>query len=256
MFAARNTMFGGGARYDADAQVYFDAVEAVSSISAANKTAVNNFIVGCKADGIWSAIKASCLLAGPDSLAGALVPLVGPAPTNYNFVDGDYDRVNGLKGDGTSKYLNSNRAGNADPQNNRHASVYVDVSTAVSQEAFLGDSYTDSGGRTQIVQDGVGKVFRCSDQYAYFVSRGYVGGFLGVARNGVATVGYRIGGITTNHTQASVSPVTKNILIFARPQSGTLRDVCESRIKAYTIGESLDLALLDARLTTYMASLT
>jgi hypothetical protein len=48
---------------------------------------VNAFVKGCKADGIWSAIKASCILAGADTLAGALVPLVGAAPTNFNITN-------------------------------------------------------------------------------------------------------------------------------------------------------------------------
>jgi hypothetical protein len=58
-----------------------------------------------------TAIKASCILAGARTLAGALVPLAGAAPTNVGpFVSGDYNRKTGLVGDGSTKYLNSNRA--------------------------------------------------------------------------------------------------------------------------------------------------
>jgi hypothetical protein len=69
------------------------------------------FVNGCKADGIWNAIKASCILAGARTLNGALVPLVGTAPTNFNFVDWCYNRKTGLVGDGSTKYLDSNRGG-------------------------------------------------------------------------------------------------------------------------------------------------
>jgi hypothetical protein len=106
--------------YDADASAYILAVEAADEIASpgigalepATRSAINKFVVGCKADGIWTAIKASCILSGARTLAGALVPLAGTAPTNFNFVSGDYNRKTGL-GDAsnTTKYLNSNRTG-------------------------------------------------------------------------------------------------------------------------------------------------
>jgi hypothetical protein len=79
----------------------------------------------------WDAIKASCILCGARTLAGALVPLVGTAPTNVadNFVSGDYTRggaTPGLKGDGTS-YLDSGRANDADPQDSKHLAFFADV---------------------------------------------------------------------------------------------------------------------------------
>jgi len=75
-------------------------------------------------------------LAGARTLTGALVPLVGTAPTNFNFVSGDYNRETGL-GDASNatKYLNSNRAGNADPQNSRHVAAYA--SSAISNNGAV-----------------------------------------------------------------------------------------------------------------------
>ncbi len=65
--------------YDEDAGNYIQAVEASDGQALAGSTtkAINNFVIGCKQDGIWNAIKASCILAGARTLAGALVPLVG-----------------------------------------------------------------------------------------------------------------------------------------------------------------------------------
>jgi len=85
--------------------------------------AIDAFIVGCKDDAIWDAIKACCIMAAWDGLSGCLVPLKGTAPTNNNFVSGDYDRETGLVGDGATKYLDSNRASNDDPQNNAHLAL-------------------------------------------------------------------------------------------------------------------------------------
>ena len=112
---------------DADATAYLTAVQAADGqvLEPAVRLAVNSFIKGCKADGIWTAIKASCILAGARTLTGALIPLVGTVPTNFNFVSGDYNRETGLVGDGSTKYLDSNRANNADPQNSNHNTCWV-----------------------------------------------------------------------------------------------------------------------------------
>ena len=112
---------------DADAAAYIAAVEAADqqSLEIPVQVAIHSFVKGCKTDGIWPAIKASCILAGARTLNGALIPLVGPAPTNNNFVAGDYDRETGLVGDGSTKYLDSNRASNADPQDNIHQACFV-----------------------------------------------------------------------------------------------------------------------------------
>jgi len=125
-----------------------EAVSYVAAVEAADgqelefgvARAINDFVVGCKNDGIWDAIKASCILAGARTLAGALVPLVGTAPTNYNFVAGDYDRETGLVGDGSTKYLDSNRNNNADPQDNKHLAVYCSSVTTIpptSDQPFI-----------------------------------------------------------------------------------------------------------------------
>jgi hypothetical protein len=51
---------------DPDAAAYITAVETADGQALEEKTkiAIDNFVLGCKADGIWDAIKASCILAG------------------------------------------------------------------------------------------------------------------------------------------------------------------------------------------------
>ena len=99
---------------DPDAAAYLDAVGVADgqSLEPATRIAVNTFVEGCKSDGIWDAVKACCIMAGARTLNGALVPLVGPAPDNFNFVGigTDYDRAAGLLGNATTKYLESNYA--------------------------------------------------------------------------------------------------------------------------------------------------
>jgi hypothetical protein len=252
MFAARNMMFA-GAGLDPDAADYFSRIaSAGSSISANNKNAVNAFIVGCKTDGIWSAIKAACFLAGPDDLTGSLVPLVGPAPTNVNFVAGDYNRTTGLLGNGSTKYLNSNRAANADPQNDNHLSAWITSITVTGNNAVIGTGGGGISGSTHIMytMEGTTLVRNRMQDFAWVA--GVPVGFVGTSRAISTQFVIRQGSSNTTFAAASQAPLSSNSSVFARDAASLF----PGRLSFYSIGESLDLALLDARLTTYMAALT
>jgi hypothetical protein len=92
---------------DPDAYNYIKAVETADgqALEPTTRKAYDKFIRSCKQDGMLDLIKACCILAGARTLNGALVPLKGTAPTNFNFVGSDYNRKTGLKGDGSNKYL-------------------------------------------------------------------------------------------------------------------------------------------------------
>jgi hypothetical protein len=145
--------------YDEDAGNYIQAVEGPSgdnqALEPATRKAINDFVIGCKQDGIWPAIKASCILAGARTRLGALTPLVGTAPTPFGFVDANYDRKTGLVGDGSTKYLDSNRNSNTDPQNSFH--MFVRVTTADSSGGFYGfmGQGTNTTGASHIAQSSV-----------------------------------------------------------------------------------------------------
>ena len=113
---------------DADARAYVVAVNTADGqpLEAPVVQAIDAFVIGCKADGIWSAIKASCILMGARTLSGALTPLVGPAPTNNGpFVSADYNRKTGLVGNGTTKYLESGIFPADLPQTSTHMAFYA-----------------------------------------------------------------------------------------------------------------------------------
>jgi hypothetical protein len=263
MFAAGKMMFArSAAGFDPDAQAYFDRITAAgSSITTANKTAVNDFIVGCKADGIWSAIKASCLLAGPDSLAGALVPLVGVAPTPYNFVEDDYSRTSGLIGDALTKYLNTNRANNADPKDNASMALWITEYPGKAIGAFM--SWTNANGTSGRYLAGLNGTIRpramCNNGSANATvlhsSSDLVFGFIGVSRNNAVDYYFRYNNITDLVAKLS-DTLTNSGAITVFRQGNNASAFSDPRISFYSIGEALDLALLDARLTTYMAALT
>jgi hypothetical protein len=237
---------------DPDAAAYITAVETADAQALEEKTkiAIDNFVLGCKADGIWNAIKASCILAGARTLNGALVPLVGTAPTNFNFVSGDYNRKTGLVGDGSTKYLDSNRAGNADPQNNNHVSIYAsNAGTPGTSRSLLGTNASNAGGpgATYLSYTSDDLVFTRNKSITGTTGAALATGFLGSSRNISSNYIVRNASANTTVNQASDGQQAQNIEVFARPLA--FRNITTSRLAFYSIGEALNLALLDARVT-------
>lgn len=232
---------------DPDAAAYIAAVEAADgqALETATRVAIHSFVKGCKADGIWPAIKASCILAGARTLAGALVPLVGAAPTNVGngFVSGDYDRKTGLVGNGSTKYLNSNRANNADPQNNNHNACWVSspaVGTLMaSSSSNTGQNYMDTNTLTNT------RFLSRNNSNTAEVPGAIIGGLYGHNRISASQFSYRCPQGNGTYIAPSQTPEINNVLIYARGGGA----VSSARLAFYSIGESLNLALLDARVT-------
>jgi len=250
-----NILFIPGIRstsFDPDASAYVAAVEFsdAQSLEPAVRTAINSFVVGCKADGIWSAIACSCILAGARTLDGALVPLKGLPPTNIGpFVSGDYNRKTGLTGNGSTKYLDTNRNNNADPQNNQHISVFV-TSAGTPARTLMGRG-TISSGATQLILSGTGggEILTRSQSSISFVSIGSATGFQGVSRSESGSYTVRTGSSNFTNTTPSETPFDGNVFVFARG-TDTPQSFYDGGIAWYSSGIALDLAILNARLTT------
>jgi hypothetical protein len=233
---------------DQDALTYLTAVEAADgqALESGVRLAVNAFIKGCKNDGIWPAIKAGCILAGARTLGGCLVPLVGTAPTNFNFASGDYNRKTGLVGDGSAKYLNSNRNNNADPQNSQH--LFARSSTVgANTRAYMGAGGAENG--ASFIGIGTAVLLTRSRN-----TTGVAGSSLttatnvGLSRASASEYSTRCVGLTNTTTQASQTPVAGDIHVFQRNAASPL--TTDARLAFYSIGEAIDLALLDTRVTT------
>jgi len=237
--------------YDPNVLEYIRAVEIAdgAELEPSARTAINDFVIGCKADATWDAIKASCILAGARTLAGALVPLVGPAPTNFNFVPPDYNRKTGLLGDGATKYLGSGRNNNADPQNSQGLGVHI---TALPSDTT----------RRPLIGCGVGNVGATQlNTLDYIESRSRSAiaalnntlpitalGFVGLSRSSSAGYTVRHAGSEVVVMEASQTPLNETINIYRR--GGVATNFTDARLAFYFIGEALNLALLNARVTT------
>lgn len=245
----------GALALDPDAAAYIAAVQTAdgAALERAVKVAIDGFVKGCKSDGIWDAIKASCILAGARTLNGALVPLRGAAPTNYNFVSGDYNRKTGLKGDGSTKYLSSNRNNNADPRNSNHNAAFVS-NIGGGQGALLG-----AGEGTA---EGTNFISRTSTNFVFSRNRSSTGttsaftfatGLIGASRSTSSEYIVRSNGANETTGVASDGVLSGDVLIYRRTGGSPL--FFDARLSFYSIGESLDLALLDARVSALMAAL-
>ena len=245
-----------GYTWDTDALNYVNAVKAADAaagqtggLESGVEDAIDAFVKGCKADGIWHAIKASCILAGARTLQGALVPLVGTAPTNINFVSGNYNRKTGLVGDGTTKSLNTNRAGSADGQNNIHVAVYASTLDSLSGRYLSGSTVSPT---IAIIGNTTGFRTRVQSSTLYTVGSGTaVPSIIAVSRSSSANFNWRFGSQSGSQSDTSVGISPTNYCVF----SGNGPDnYTTARLSFYSIGESLDLALLDARVTALMSA--
>jgi len=238
-------------KYDPDAARYLAAVEAADgqALETPVRRAINAFVAALKADNLWDAMGSSCLLCGPRTLAGALVPLKGDAPTAYGLVEGDFDRSNGITGDGTS-YLDSNRANDADPQNDNHNAVYVTAANTVSGGGLLIGA-TGAGG---VGQNAIGSQPVFSRAYtrnrssaaSLFAGQHSATGLVAVSRSIGTAYSARFGGSNTVLLTASDGRTSDNVTIF---------NTTNATIAFYSIGSSVALAKLETHISDYVTAI-
>ena len=254
--------------YPAYVQDYLDRVTA-ADVAAGNTSGLevgvtdgaNTFIEDLVNDGLLgvsggvisqaaSVIKASVPMAGARTRLGAMTPLVGPAPTSFNFGNNDYNRKTGLLGNGLDKYLDSNRNNNADPQNNHHLATHITTT---------GTGVTIGGGTRSLINIGVAASnwpFRSRISIFDSPSQGTKStvsatGFVALSRSSSFNLVSRLSGANETITSASATALTGNIGVFARIRTdiSSVEGYSTARLAFYSIGESLDLAILDARVT-------
>jgi hypothetical protein len=243
---------------DSDVRAYIAAVEAADTqpLEQGVKDAYRDFVVGCKADGIWDAIKASCILMGARTLSGALTPLKGAAPTNVsnNFVSGDYNRETGLLG-AFGKYIDSNRNRQDDPQDSSHIAAYISVPhPSVSGFARLFGCAETGAGRSRILRNSndTEALLSHGRNSQATVNTGGLNVFTGLNRSSSASYDYRINGNTGTEADVSEARPNANWHIF---NNNPISTAFLGRIAFYSIGESLSLSNLDSRISTLYAAI-
>jgi len=249
-------------QFDPDAQRYIESVNLAdgNDLEPAIQIAINNFVLGCKQDAIWDAIKASCILAGARTLNGALTPLAGAAPTNPAgvFTSASYDRKTGLVGNGTTQYLNTNRLTSADAQDNHHYSVYATSTTNTTAGIIGGRSSAANVGTKQFNWvASTGSEFRCASSAASTISAvSPASGFYGASRSASSSFIAKASNLSQSFLVSSDGLNSADFFVFARNTSGTAEIYSNWKLSFYSIGESLNLALLDARVAALMTAIS
>lgn len=253
---------------DPDAASYIALVEAADTaagspggLETATKVAIHSFVKGCKADGIWPALKACCILAGARTLNGALVPLVGVAPTRHGTEGGwNYNRETGLMGNGINNYINSGFLPTDLQSNNSHASVVAsNLQTGTPVKVLLGSQASSVKNQTlsllsntQLLTEhripiAQNTLFNIANAAGY-------AGFIGSSRSASNLVTARIALANYTSSTASVAGTAFNYFVFGNNSNGTADGFTTARISFYSIGEYINLALLDARVTALITA--
>jgi hypothetical protein len=250
--------------FDADAAAWIAAIETADgqALEAACRNAYNAFVVGCKADDSlvaevsnWAATEQLLILRGPRTLPGALITPKGPAGANVGFVAGDYSRKVDVKGNGV-KYINTNRGPSADGQNN--ASLWVNINRAATTNNTKYAGCQDAAGQATRLADNVGfftAAVNSSTLYSGPSGSAQPTGFVGVARNSSSQITVRYGGVNYTFSSTSATPISLNYYLFARNVSGSPSQGTDAGISAYGSGKAVDLALMNARVSTLLTDL-
>jgi len=271
LLAATNSQVSSS--YSSAAQDYIDRVIAAdvaagngSGLETATQNAIAAFIDNLIADGLLgtsggvisqasSAIKAACIMAGARTLSGALVPLVGTAPTNNGFTSGDYNRKTGLKGNGSSKYLVTNRLLNADPQNDIHLSVFKSDDISAANPYYIGGYNAAATVVTAVGQNGL--FVNSAILTAFAANSG--AGLHGASRSSSSSVLIKRPGaaVATDSSASSSGTLAFSPFVFTLNADGSPGgQFSASSLTWYSQGLSLSFASLDDRISTLMAALS
>jgi len=139
--------------------------------------------------------------------------------------------------------LDSNRNNNADPQDSKHLAIYQ---SSLATFSSLLIATTNVSGRSALISFTPGGISSRISSEVVTANNGNAVGFVGGVRTSSTATSTRVGGADFPETVTSQFPVNQNLGVFATGGGAANTD---ARLAFYSIGESLDLALLDARVT-------
>ena len=260
---------------DSDAAAYITAVESAdeSAMATATKIAINAFVEGCKLDASpitnvtnWQAMKAVCFLAGPKTLAGALTPLKGTAPTGGNLSVLDHNQNLGIKGNGSNKRIFTGRDNTDEDRNNQSLGVWVTethgwtVTGATSVGAYMGPGNNRNGSYIYSAHPD------SESPNDFFASKRNIGssidfiiaiptksniGFKGVSRHTSTHLSALSVGDLETKAVSSQNPSSDEITVLSAG-SGLFTN---ARVSFYWVGEAVDLVRMRSRLNDYFAAI-
>jgi len=233
--------------FSPQAQDYFDRLDTAGDTTyIPYKQPLANYIDSLVALGgaYWDDMLSATSFVGV-GIQGITVPLRDgmTVPTEENFVAGDLNQLTGLKGDKSTKLINTNVTGNSVSINDVSFSCYT------TERGTSGRQYLSSFDK-QVLQAG----FTVPQRFTFKAQSGSVinidsttdtVGFIGLSRDNSADFDCYVMDREVTQVAASSDTGTTDFSLFAfRPLAPTGHNDC--RISTYHIGPALDLATLEA----------
>jgi hypothetical protein len=250
--------YGSTTSYDADAQTFFSAqATAGNSLSSANKTAFNDFIVGLKNDGVWTKITQMQFLAF-GSFNYDKINIKSPGTYNFTSTNGTVSyTTSGESGNASNGYINTGlNPSTAFGNSNIHIATYsrtnsstVGFDAGASQASTASQVILASGwgtARTRIDDDAV-QVDATTSSLGFFVGDRTSSTLLTLYKNG-SNVG-------TSTTISAHGLPNVNIYLHAYNGDGTAGLFIDRQLSFYSVGthlSSTDVANYNSRVEALM----
>jgi hypothetical protein len=197
------------------------------------------------------------ILSAARTIGGALVPMVGPAPTAVNFVSADYNRLDGLTGANVSgKVIMTGYTIALAQQNDHHAALHCSVLPINVFRTLMGNGNSTTTGFTGMSH--LNPVSTCRVHSS--LNSGSVGvanflldpGFKGLARNSSANYSYSNGTTESNVTRVTGVPLAQEMYLFDIPGGATSSS---GAITMYSVGSFIDMTEFRLRNNTFRSAL-
>ena len=241
---------------------YFSRLVAAGDTThVAYKAPLTNYITSLVELGgaYWDTMLSATSFVGV-GIEGITVPLKDgmPAITNNNFVAGDLNQLTGLKGNGSTKYLDTGTKFNDAPQNDFSMSVNATETILEGSGGYylVWQSFVDGVSQIASLNDaGVSNnelSIRCQNRPGdIIVDQGSIEDFTGINRT--SSTGYLVqyGASSATITQASQAPANQTVSVFG--SSANIRT--DARLATYHIGHALDLPTLRGLQATLLSEI-
>lgn len=250
----------GGDELDPDAAAYIALVEAADgqALESGVKAEYSKFVVKQKTrpSGVsgrtqWQSMLTGFIAihCGQRSLAGSLIPLTGPTPTNTNFVSGDYSRTLGLKGDGSAKRLTYNVPGTSIPALDRSLGVYQTehFSRSVTRAPMGNGILMNSDSLVSTTSIRIWRIIGNAQQNDVTTPIGYYGASKLIA----GKINRRFAGVTESSSVSDLEANDAAMSVFAR----ATQDMSDGRIIMSHFCLALDMAALEADIAQLQAGI-
>lgn len=219
------------------------------------KIAVNKFILRLQKDGLWASITDCYLFMGARTFNGAINVQLKGSPANEwhaansvatNFGAADYNRELGLRGDGVTKFIRTDRVANSFSSINHHRAAWI---TQVGTGPIFSSGYSQAGATYVDWIPGYGGIRHGFNNNVLQVDGedaiNSTGGFVGFSRSNANNYQYLLPGAAGTRTAAAQAPYLEpvEILTASVDQNSNWQRISygSHRMCFYSHGASLNL---------------